>query len=210
MSKNIKLTWRGHSCFKIECEGYSIVVDPYKDNTVPGLPQVREEANEVLCSHEHADHCSRESVTIVENGAENPFEITKVACAHDDDFGNKRGMNLIHIFDNGELRIAHFGDIGCPLNEKQLEMIGKLDAAMVPVGGFFTMEPDGIYALMQQIDPRVVIPMHYRSDEFGYDKIGTLDAYLQLVTGNIVSYDDNTMEIAPEMHYQTAILQYRG
>ena len=210
MSKNIQLIWRGHSCYKIVCEGYSIVVDPYCDDTVPGLGQVREEANQVLCSHQHKDHNSVESVTIVNNGAENPFTITTVACPHDDDFGNKRGMNIIHIFDNGELRIAHFGDIGCPLNEKQIEMIGRLDAALVPVGGFFTMEPEGIYELMQQLNPRVVVPMHYRSDEFGYPMIGTLDAYLQLVTGNIVSCDENVLEITPDMHWQTAILQYRG
>ncbi|MDD6211589.1 MAG: MBL fold metallo-hydrolase [Clostridiales bacterium] len=210
MSKNITLTWRGHSCFKITCEGYSIVMDPYGDEVVPGLPQVREEANEVICSHDHKDHNSVDSVTLKDNGAANPFEISKVACAHDDEFGSKRGMNFIHIFDNGELRVAHFGDIGCPLNEAQLEAIGKLDAAMVPVGGYYTMEPDGILELMHQLNPRVVIPMHYRSDVFGYPVIGTLEDYLKLEDGNISVYDGNSIEITPDMKAQTAILQYRG
>lgn len=207
---NVTLKWIGHSCFKITCDDYSIVLDPYGENVVPGLAPISETANEVLCSHDHRDHNAAASVTIENNGAVNPFTITKIACPHDDDFGNKRGMNMIHVLDNGTVRIAHFGDIGCPLNDKQLEAIGKLDAAMVPIGGFYTMEPDGIYELMQRLDPHVVIPMHYRGEEFGYPTIGTLDGYLQYVSGNIRVCDDNTIEIAPDMHYQTAILQFRG
>lgn len=207
---NVKLTWIGHSCFKVTCDDYTIVLDPYQDDAVPGLGPVRETANAVFCSHDHRDHGAAENVTLVDPDKKNPFEVITVACPHDDDYGNKRGMNKIHIFDNGTVRIAHFGDIGCPLNEKQREMIGKLDAAMVPVGGFFTMEPEGIYELMQQLDPHVVIPMHYRGEGFGYDKIGTLDGYLQYVGGNITVCDENEIEIAPDMHYQTAILQFRG
>ena len=57
-------------------------------------------------------------------------------------------MNTIRVFDNGSLRVAHFGDIGCPLSDEDIQKIGRLDAAMVPVGGFFSMEPEGIAALM--------------------------------------------------------------
>lgn len=209
-NQNIVLTWRGHSCFKISCGDYSVVVDPYSDDTVPGFPQVRETANEVICSHTHADHNSRASVTLVDEQKESPFTVTKVACPHDDDCGRKRGMNLIHVFDNGTLRVAHFGDIGCPLGKEQLEAIGKLDAALVPVGGHFTMEPDGIAALMRQMQPRIVVPMHYRSETFGYPVIGTLEDYLKLVEGNIVRYEGNTLTITPETPAQTAVLTYLG
>ena len=53
----MKITWLGHSCFTVESQGYKIVLDPYKDGSVPGLTLVREEAKQVLCSHGHGDHC---------------------------------------------------------------------------------------------------------------------------------------------------------
>ena len=49
----MKITWLGHSCFKVETRGYVIVLDPYEDGSVPGCEAVRETADEVLCSHEH-------------------------------------------------------------------------------------------------------------------------------------------------------------
>ena len=119
----------------------------------------------------------------------------------------KRGMNMIHVLDNGSLRIAHFGDIGCPLNDAQREKIGKLDVAMLPVGGFFTMEPDGIEELIEQLQPRIVIPMHYRTEEFGFPVIGTLDDFLKL-RSDVVRYDTNEITITKELPSQTAVLKY--
>lgn len=60
----MKLTWLGHSCFIIESQGYRIVLDPYQDGSVPGLAPVRVEADQVLCSHGHGDHCGTECVTL--------------------------------------------------------------------------------------------------------------------------------------------------
>ncbi len=207
MSEQVKITWHGHSCFKIEDEGFSIVIDPYLDGKVPGLKNLRLEASSVICSHDHDDHGYVEAVTIVDTDKESPFDLTLVACPHDDEGGMKRGMNMIHVLDNGSLRIAHFGDIGCPLNDAQREKIGKLDVAMLPVGGFFTMEPDGIEELIEQLQPRIVIPMHYRTKEFGFPVIGTLDDFLKL-RSDVVRYDTNEITITKELPSQTAVLKY--
>ncbi len=209
MSKTVTLTWRGHSCFKLEQDGYSIVVDPYEDGNVPGYAPLRDEANQVICSHTHGDHNYVEAITVRETEQANPFQITKVACPHDDAGGTKRGMNLIHVFDNGELRIAHFGDIGCPLNEEQKKALDHLDVVLVPVGGHFTMEPDGIEAMVEDLQPRVVVPMHYRTETFGYPVIGTLDAFLKYRT-DVVKYETNILELTPDMPAQTAVLAYQG
>ena len=206
----ITLKWRGHSCYKVSCEGYSILFDPYEDGKVPGCGPVRETVNEVLCSHEHGDHNFRGAATIEDNGAKNPFTITTVTCPHDDAGGSKRGMNTIHILDNGSLRVVHFGDIGCPLTEEQRAAIGKADAVMVPVGGYLTMEPDGICELMEQLSPRVIIPMHYRSESFGFPVIGTLDAYLEKAKGNVCRYDTNTLVLTEDTPEQIAVLSYLG
>lgn len=209
MSETVKITWRGHSCFKLEDEGFSIVLDPYLDGKVPGLKPMRDKANCVMCSHDHDDHGYVEAIEVEETEQESPFKLTLVACAHDDAGGTKRGMNMIHVLDNGKVRIAHFGDIGCPLNEKQLEMIGRPDVVMVPAGGYFTMEPDGIEALLEQIKPNVVIPMHYRTEEYGFPLIGTLEDFLKL-RHDVVRYDTNTIEVSRDMPAQTAVLKYLG
>ena len=80
----MKLTWLGHSCFKMESNGYTIILDPYEDGYVPGLAPVRETADAVFCSHEHSDHNGRETVTLKQDGVLSPFTITEIHTWHDD------------------------------------------------------------------------------------------------------------------------------
>ena len=87
--KAMKITWIGHSCFKVEEAGYRIVFDPYDDGYVPGLGPVRETAEEVLCSHEHGDHNARKRVTLV-SGSKSPFTVTKIETFHDPLKGDRR------------------------------------------------------------------------------------------------------------------------
>ena len=58
----MKIEYLGHSCFRLDDE---LVIDPYKDGSVPGLPELRSPATKVICSHEHADHSGRECVVIL-------------------------------------------------------------------------------------------------------------------------------------------------
>lgn len=206
----IRITWLGHSCFRIVRGDYAAVFDPYRDGSVPGYPPLRTEADEVFLSHGHDDHNFRQGVTLTSPAAVSPFRVTEIVCPHDDAGGSKRGMNTIRVLDDGTLRVAHFGDVGCPLSEEQIREIGRLDAAMVPVGGYFTMEPAGIYRLMQKIGPRVVIPMHYRTGKAGYDVIGTVDDYLAFVKGTICRYNTNTFVLTDETPAQTAVLTFQG
>lgn len=206
----IRITWLGHSCFRIVRGDYSVVFDPYRDGSIPGYAPLRTQADEVFLSHGHDDHNFREGVTLHRPAAQSPFTVTKIVCPHDDARGAKRGMNTIYVLDDGILRLAHFGDIGCPLDSSQREKIGHLDAALVPVGGYFTMDPAGIEELMQQLNPCVVIPMHYRFGSYGYPVIGTVDDYLRLVKGTIRRYPSNTFVLTEETTPQTAVLTFPG
>ena len=175
----MKLTWIGHSCFKIEQNGFTVITDPYQDNAVPGLSPVREAADLVVKSHDHFDHCA---IDLIEQkaGGVNPFTITEVASFHDNQQGAQRGTNTIHIFEGGGLKIAHFGDIGCTLNEEQAAALSGLDVALLPVGGFFTVDAAAARQIVEQIRPRIVIPMHFRGETFGFDKISTVEPFLEL------------------------------
>ncbi len=175
----MKITWIGHSCFKIESKGYAVILDPYEDGSVDGLKPVREEADLVLCSHEHGDHNGRSCVSL-RKGASSPFVIEKIETYHDDQKGAKRGPNTIHILDDGECRVAHFGDLGCMLSPEQEEKLRGLDVALIPVGGFFTIDAGQARELAERIRPGIVVPMHFRSGDFGFPVLGTVNEYTKL------------------------------
>ena len=136
---DMKITWIGHACFKIESNGYTLILDPYEDGYVPGLKPLRESANMVLCSHEHGDHNAKDLIEITE-GQSSPFTITTIDTFHDEVQGAKRGPDTIHIIDDGSFRIAHLGDLGCELEKEQIEQLKNLDVCLIPVGGHYTID----------------------------------------------------------------------
>lgn len=202
----MKLTWLGHSCFKAECEEGSVVLDPFEPGSVPGCRDIQEEADLVLCSHEHHDHGYRAGVKLT--GRECPMQVTSLQSFHDGEQGARRGPNVIHILEGGGVKAAHFGDIGCMPTPEQIEALQGCDVVMVPVGGFYTVGPEEAKKIVDAVGPRVVIPMHYRGDAFGFDVLGTVDEYLD-ICGRWVLYEGASIEITPDMPRHTAVLQYK-
>ncbi len=206
MSKNqITVTWNGHSCFTVSADGYSIVLDPYAPDSVPGLLPLSLTADQVLCSHEHSDHGYRDAVTLTERSVKNPFDILKIDTYHDDQNGTLRGANRIHILKAHGMKLVHLGDLGCSLDASQTEQLKKPDILFLPVGGYYTINAAQARELAVILSPRVVIPMHYRSDTFGYPVIGRLEEYLMLCR-DVVRYDTGTFILEPETKSQTAVL----
>ena len=206
----IQIQWLGHSCFRVECQGYAIVLDPFEPGSVPCLRDIQQTADQVLCSHEHHDHNYRAGVALREKGAENPFAITAFPSFHDDCGGEKRGPNTIHLLEAGGLRVAHMGDAGCMPSPEILERLQELDAVMLPVGGYYTVGPEEAQAIVEAIHPRVVIPMHYRSDRFGFDVLAPVEKFLDLNAGHWMRYDTDTLEIHGGMSHHVAVLTYGG
>ena len=173
----MKITWIGHSCFKIEKDGFTVVFDPYDDGYVPGLLPVREEADMVICSHEHGDHNARSRV-VVKDGGLCPFIITTLNSFHDDKDGELRGENKITILDDGEKKLAHFGDQGCMPGDELIEELMDIDIALIPVGGHYTIDGNEAAEIARKINAKTIIPMHFRSDRFGFDVISGVDIFL--------------------------------
>lgn len=206
MSKEqITITWHGHSCFTVTAGGYSIVLDPYAPESVPGLSALDLTADQVLWSHGHSDHCYPDAVHLTESAKKNPFNILKIDTYHDDQKGKLRGENRIHILEFRGLRIAHMGDLGCMLTASQTEQLKRLDAVMIPVGGYYTIDAPQAKLVTHLLSPRVVIPMHFRSDTFGYPVIERLEEYTRLCK-DVVNYDSNTITIDETTRPQTAVL----
>ena len=173
----MKLTWLGHSCFLVESQGYRIVFDPYEPDSVPGYLPISVEADQVLCSHEHRDHHGVNQVTLRQGAAASPFTIRTISTWHDDQQGALRGPNTIHILDDGNCRIAHLGDLGCELTPQQKEELKGLTAVLIPVGGYYTIDAAQAKALVDELCPQVVIPMHQPLQQCGHLSFFPVGAY---------------------------------
>ena len=196
----MKIQYLGHACFKLISGDDSLIIDPYADDSVDGFGHLREEATMVIYSHKHADHYGVDCVKLID-GDESKFKVDFIQSWHDDQEGALRGPNLIHVITCEGLRIAHLGDLGCPLNEEQKERLTNLDVLMIPVGGHFTIDADLAADITKSLAPKCAIPMHYRGDGFGYDVLSTVDEYTRHFdnvrkVGNIIEINNDMPEVA--------------
>lgn len=197
----MKLIWHGHSCFSLISQDGTLVFDPYKNHCVPGFTLPALEADIVLCSHGHDDHNAKELVKLSQHEAS--FQIQKIETYHDNQMGKLRGKNTVHIVQTEGMKVVHMGDIGCDFD---MTDILHCDVLLIPVGGYYTIDTKTALEFIQKIQPRIVIPMHYRSDDFGYDVLSTIDEFKENV-GNCVELDTNTIEISKETKPQAIILR---
>lgn len=200
----MKITWYGHSCFKVSFDGGSVVFDPYADGSVPGWTLPRLSADAVLCSHSHDDHAGAGKVTL--SGREPDCKVETVECFHDAEHGAKRGANTIHILTADGVRVAHLGDLGHEPDEAQLAAIGAPDVLLIPVGGFYTIDAATAAAVAEKIGARITVPMHYRGDGFGYDVIGTVEEFTAL-RKDVRCADSNSFDPAEYKDRVTLVLK---
>ena len=196
----MKIKYYGHSCFKITSEHFEIVLDPYAPDSVPGLKDLDVKANLVLCSHSHSDHSYQKGVRVVYQEV-NPCKITQLKCFHDKNNGKDRGTNVIHIIENEGVRIAHFGDLGHELSEELLKEIGHIDVALLPIGGYYTIDYVEAINIIEKLNPKTIIPMHYQSDLAGFEVIDTLDNFISHFSdityfSSLVAIDESLPKIA--------------
>lgn len=171
----MKIEYLGHSCFRLDDE---LVIDPYKDGSVPGLPELRVKAAKVICSHEHADHSGRECVEI--DGNDCGFKIEEVPSFHDDANGTLRGSNTIFVISKNGEKLVHLGDLGHFPNDEQLVAISDADYLLIPVGGHYTIDAEMAVKICEAAQPKCIVPMHYRTENSGYPEIATIDEFLEL------------------------------
>ncbi len=167
----MEIIYLGHAAFKIRGKQASVVMDPY-DAKVSKFPK-DVEADIVTVSHQHPDHNAVDQVMGPSAGS-GPFVINGpgeyevggvsvigVATYHDNQEGKERGANTVYVVEMDGLRLAHLGDLGHKLTEKQLEEMGAIDIVFVPVGGFYTIDAKTAAEVVKQVEAQIAIPMHY-------------------------------------------------
>lgn len=175
----VTITNYGHACFKFSDSRVSLVIDPY--NGISGLKMPEVSANYVFCSHNHFDHNAVEHVELIPSEA--ILNIGTIEVPHDHHEGTKRGMNLIHIFSLGNIKIAHLGDIGCIPNKEVLKQLENLDIVLIPINGFYTISAKEALEIIKIIKPKLTIPMHYYRKErsLGLEDSNQIDVFKSLI-----------------------------
>ena len=192
----MKLIWNGHSCFTFDTDMGVAVFDPYETDYVPGLHLPDLAGDAILCSHGHADHCYPEGVRNTRRAA--GFTVEIVETKHDDADGSLRGENKIHIVDAGGYRLAHLGDLGHVLTAEQTAAMGRIDALLIPIGGYYTIDALQAKTICEQLQPKLIFPMHYRKGAMGFDLIAEPEAFLDLYD-HVIWIDGHTVELNEDL-----------
>ncbi len=167
----VKVTWFGHSLFLFEEGEVALLTDPYGEGYGYAVPQIR--ADIVLVSHGHHDHSNVAAVAgdpVVLEDATAPravkgIDVRGVETAHDAAGGAERGANWVFAWEMGGINFVHMGDIGHRPTAEQTAAIGRPDVLLLPVGGIYTVDAAGAEDVVRLLQPRLVIPMHYKTED---------------------------------------------
>ena len=178
----MEINWLGHSCFLIRGKEKTIIADPYHPDL--GYRLGEPEADIVTVSHFHPGHSYIAGVANEPKLIKSPGEyeiggtfITGVATFHDDRKGDLRGKNTIYIIEMDGITLCHLGDLGHPLDPRLIEEIGDIDILFLPVGEVSTMPIDTAVEIVRQLEPHIIIPMHYKTEAFTGD-LSPVDKFL--------------------------------
>lgn len=163
----MEITWYGHSCLRIRTRGVAVVSDPYGPELGPTLPRLR--AHIVTVSHQHPNHSYLRAVRggayVIQGPGEYEVRDTfvfGVATTHNTPRDQSLGPNTAYLIEMEEMIVCHLGDLGQPLVQEQIEELENVDVLLVPVGGRDTLTPSAAVEVISQLEPSIVIPMHYK------------------------------------------------
>ena len=198
----MRIVWHGHSCFEVR-DGVVAVTDPHDGKSIGIKPPVVK-ADLVFVSHEHFDHnCTRiikGDFHIIRDPGERwdkGVEIFGLSAYHDSEAGAKRGRDVVFRFKVEGITFCHCGDLGHQLTNDQIARLGPIDVLFVPVGGVFTIDSVAAIELINRINPKVAVPMHYRIGGLSLS-IQTVDDFIQRLPAEKVIRVGNEVEFSIE------------
>jgi L-ascorbate metabolism protein UlaG (beta-lactamase superfamily) len=196
----MRIRWYGQSAFLIDGGEPAVFIDPFgamEGLSARGLqfdyPAINGvEADLLLVTHEHGDHNWVDAIAgspqVLRSTAgtfDSPLgEVVAIASEHDDAAGTVRGPNTIFCFTYDGLRVCHFGDFGqAALRSEQRQAIGEVGVLFLPVGGGPTVGGERAAAIVRELQPRLVVPMHYRTDAVNF--LDPADAFLEALGARV-------------------------
>jgi len=185
----VEIRFLGHASFLVAASaGAKVVFDPYEPggySGAVGYGPLKEPADVVVITHEHADHNYARGVpgnpqVIKGAGSHSAAGIgfRGVAAKHDISGGGERGDNTVFCAEIDGVRLCHLGDLGHQLTDAQVSEIGAVDVLLCPVGGTFTIDAEGASQVVRALHPRITIPMHFKTPKAGFP-IAPVDDFLR-------------------------------
>ncbi|MBI4266792.1 MAG: MBL fold metallo-hydrolase [Chloroflexi bacterium] len=163
----MEINWLGHSCFRIKGSQVIIITDPYPPDL--GFSLGKPVARVVTVSHRHHSHSYVAGVDGDPKVVSGPGEyeiagtvIIGVPTFHDAMNGQTKGKNTVYLMEVDGVLVCHLGDLGHVLTAGQVEEIDKVDVLLLPVGGVSTINASTAAEVIRQLEPKIVIPMHYK------------------------------------------------
>jgi len=185
----MKIKWYGHSAFLITSkEGTKIIIDPYEPGGYDGAiayGAINDIADVVLTTHDHADHGYVKGLKgkpeIINKEGENKIKgisFKGMKAYHDTEKGSQRGAIVIFKIELEGVSICHLGDLGEMLDDKQINWLKPVDVLLVPVGGFFTIDSKVAANLVEKLQSKITVPMHYKTAKCGFP-LSYVDEFLK-------------------------------
>lgn len=181
--RHMEINWLGHACFRIRGRNATIVTDPFSPDY--GYSLGKSTARIVTVSHHHPGHSYTQGIGGGPRVVERPGEyeisgvlIIGVPALHDGQGGARLGRNTIYLMDVDDVSVCHLGDLGHVLASGQAEQVEDVDVLLVPVGGGSTVDAASAASIVRQLEPKIVVPMHYRTEAYG-GCLEPVDAFLK-------------------------------
>jgi L-ascorbate metabolism protein UlaG (beta-lactamase superfamily) len=159
------ITWLGHSCFRLRGSHATVITDPYPPDL--GYALGKPSAHIVTVSHQHPEHSYVQGISGNPRLITGPGEyevrgvlVIGVATFHDTEEGRKWGKNTVYLMEIDEVSVCHLGHV---LTAAQVEEIDNVDVLLLPVGGLSTINAAMAAEVVRQLEPKVVVPMHYKT-----------------------------------------------
>ncbi|MDP3983333.1 MAG: MBL fold metallo-hydrolase [bacterium] len=209
----------GHSSFRIKGQDVSVVTDPF-DPKSTGLAFPKVSADVLTVSHQHTDHNYIERVEdspfIIEGPGE--YEIKEVRVIgyptfHDATFGSERGQNIMFLITVDGISILHCGDLGHKLTDETLKNMDQVDILLIPTGGIFTIDAKVAAQVTSQLDPGIVIPMHYNRqglDQNIYKDLAGVEDFISQIGEKDVKPEDKLTITKSQMPEETQVVVLNG
>ena len=179
----MNISWLGHSCFRIGGRQVTVITDPYSPTL--GYSLGKPNAHIVTVSHQHPGHAYVQGIGGEPRRVTGPGEyeisgvlIIGIATFHDAEGGGKRGRNTVYLIEVDEVSVCHLGDLGHVLTAEQVEEIDNVDVLLLPVGGVSTINAPMAAEIVRQLEPKVVIPMHYKTQALNWE-LEPVDRFLK-------------------------------
>jgi L-ascorbate metabolism protein UlaG (beta-lactamase superfamily) len=181
----MEITWYGHSCFRLTERGMATVVtDPF-DNASTGYDPLKLKADIVTVSHDAAGHNNARAVKGTSHVITGPgeFEIGGVFITGVQTNGTSKKeseelRNTLYVFDYEGITVAHLGDLKRVPSQTEVEALGAVNVALVPVGGGGGLNAAKAAEVISLLEPNIVIPMHYATKDVKL-KLDSLDKFLK-------------------------------